>query len=269
MMLEHTSDGDAAESDAEDGREVEGNARITAMLGLSLLIAFAIESVTVIDVRQMFTWHVFVGLFIVPVVCFKLATTGYRFLHYYRGTAAYRHKGAPHPILRVSAPLMIVATALLLGTGIVMLAVGPERSDTWLTIHQGAAIVSAVLIGVHFLGHALETWRLTTAEMRSRPPVPSRSVRMIFVATSLAIGLTVGVASLGWNTAWRNRPRRGEGRPPASAFGASMATEFERISSRTMTLSVERTPIRFAKSSQSDVSSRFDRVARQFAVARR
>ena len=78
MMLEHTSDGDAAESDAEDGREVEGNARITAMLGLSLLIAFAIESVTVIDVRQMFTWHVFVGLFIVPVVCFKLAITGYR-----------------------------------------------------------------------------------------------------------------------------------------------------------------------------------------------
>lgn len=52
MMLEHTSDGDAAESDAEDGREVEGNARITAMLGLSLLIAFAIESVTVIDVAR-------------------------------------------------------------------------------------------------------------------------------------------------------------------------------------------------------------------------
>jgi hypothetical protein len=216
-MLEHTT-GDVATDvhGADDGRGVDGNARMTAMLGLSLLIAFAVESITVIDVRQMFTWHVFVGLLIVPVVCFKLATTGFRFFHYYRGTAAYRRKGAPHPILRVTAPLMIVATVVLLGAGIAVLAVGPQHSDTWLTIHQGGAIAGAVLIGVHFLGHALETWRLTTAEIRAKPPVPRRSVRMIILAASIAIGLTVGIASLGWTSAWRNRPRQGDGRAPVS-----------------------------------------------------
>ncbi len=197
---------------------VDSNARMTALLGVCLLVAFGIESVTVIDVRQMFTWHVFVGLFIVPLVCFKLATTGYRFWHYYRGAEAYRTKGPPHPILRISAPLLIVATLLMLGAGIAMLAVGPQNSDTWLTIHQGSVIAWAVLISIHVLGHAFETWRLTAADVRAKPPLPRRSLRLIFVAVSLAIGVTVGVASLGWTSAWRNRPRHDDGLAPVTAL---------------------------------------------------
>jgi hypothetical protein len=215
-IIDFVSGGHAVESDPG----VDSNARMTALLGVCLLVAFGIESFTVIDVRQMFTWHVFVGLFIVPLVCFKLATTGYRFWHYYRGAEAYRSKGAPHPILRISAPLLVVATLSMLGAGIATLAVGPQNSDTWLTIHQGSVIAWAVLISVHVLGHALETWRLTTAEVRAKPPIPRRSLRLIFVAASLAIGLTVGVASLGWTSAWRNRPRHGDGLAPATALVA-------------------------------------------------
>lgn len=215
-IIGFVSGGHAVESDAD----VESNARMTAPLGVCLLVAFGIESVTVIDVRQMFTWHVFVGLFIVPLVCFKLATTGYRFWHYYRGAEPYRRKGAPNPILRISAPLLVVATLSMLGAGIATLAVGPQHSDTWLTIHQGTVIAWAVLISVHVLGHGLETWRLTTAEVRAKPPVPRRGLRLIFVAASLAIGLAVGVASLGWTTAWRNRPRNGDGRAPATVLVA-------------------------------------------------
>jgi hypothetical protein len=81
-------------------------------------------------------------------------------------------------------------------------------------------IAWAVLISVHVLGHALETWRLTTAEVRGKPPLPRRSLRLIFVAASLAIGLTVGVASLGWTSAWRNRPRGGDGFAPVTALVA-------------------------------------------------
>src|SRR5258706_726981 len=113
---------------------------MTAVLGAILLVAFAIEGVTVLDVKQLFTWHVFVGLFIVPVVCVKLATTGYRFFHYYRGAAPYRRKGAPHPILRITAPLLALSTISLLVAGIVALATGPRHSDTLITIHHGSAI---------------------------------------------------------------------------------------------------------------------------------
>ncbi|MEO8266117.1 MAG: hypothetical protein ABI706_11490 [Ilumatobacteraceae bacterium] len=215
-IIGFVSGGHAAES--EPG--VDSNARMTALLGVCLLVAFGIESITVIDVGQMFTWHVFVGLFIVPLVCFKLATTGYRFWHYYRGAEAYRSKGAPHPILRISAPLLVVATLSMLGAGIVTLAVGPRHADTWLTIHQGTVIAWAVLISVHVVGHALETWRLTTAEVRAKPPIPRRSLRLIFVAVSLAIGLIVGVASLGWTSAWRNRSQRGDGLAPTAVLVA-------------------------------------------------
>jgi hypothetical protein len=39
---------------------VEGNARMTALLGAILLIAFVAEMVTVLSVNQLFTWHVFI-----------------------------------------------------------------------------------------------------------------------------------------------------------------------------------------------------------------
>jgi hypothetical protein len=201
---------------------VEGNARMTGVLGAILLIALAVEGVTVAGVREMFTLHVFIGLFVIPVVCLKLASTGYRFLHYYRGVAAYRAKGPPHPILRIAAPLVTLSTISLLGTGVVTLAVGPRNSDTWLTLHQGSFIAWVIVMTVHVLGHVLETWRLTTAEMRAKPPVPRRGVRVALVVGSLAIGLTIGVASLGWTSAWKNRTRRGDdGAPPAYIIAAS------------------------------------------------
>ena len=195
---------------------VESNARMTGVLGAVLLVALAIEGVTVPSVQDMFTLHVFVGLFVIPVVCLKLATTGYRFFHYYRGTAAYRQKGPPHPILRISAPVVVLATLTLLGTGIVMLAVGPRHSDTWLTIHQASFIVWFAVTTVHVLGHVRETWKLTTDEMRAQPPVPRRGVRVTLVALSLVLGLTIGLASLGWTSAWNNRPQHRDGAAPAS-----------------------------------------------------
>jgi hypothetical protein len=194
---------------------VEGNARMTALLGAVLLVAFAAEGVTVLSVNQLFTWHVFIGLFVVPVVCVKLATTGYRFFHYYRGKAPYLRKGAPHPILRITAPLLVVSTISLLAAGIVALAVGPRHSDTWITIHQGSAIAWVTLVAVHVIGHALETWRLTNAEVRSQPPIPRRGARTAVVAAGLVIGLILGTASLGWTDAWKSREKRGAGVSPS------------------------------------------------------
>jgi hypothetical protein len=202
-------DGAAIDEGVAIDHGVEGNARLTAMLGMVLLVALVIVGVTLIDVQAMFTLHVFFGLFVMPVVCLKLATTGYRFLHYYRGTAVYRSKGPPHIILRIAAPLLIVATTTLLASGAISLAVGPRHADTWLTIHQGSFIAWVALTTVHVLGHALETWRLTRADVRADPPVPRRSTRFALVAGSLVVGLALGVASLGWTSSWENRPRRG------------------------------------------------------------
>ena len=105
----------------------------------------------------------------------RLRQTGNDWLsvfNYYRGTPPYRRKGAPHPILRITAPLLVLSTISLLGAGIVALAVGPRHSDTWITIHQGSAIAWATFVAVHLIGHALDTWRLTSAELRANPRFP-------------------------------------------------------------------------------------------------
>jgi hypothetical protein len=208
---------------------VEGNARMTALLGAILVVAFAAEGVTVLSVNQLLTWHVFIGLFIVPVVCTKLATTGYRFFNYYRGTAPFRRKGTPHPILRVTAPLLVLSTISLLGAGIVALAVGPRHSDTWITVHQGSAIAWATFVAVHVIGHALETWRLTTAELRETPPLPRRRARTAVVAGGLVVGLILGVASLGWTDAWKNRERRGDGASPSAVVRPNLVEDHDAL----------------------------------------
>ncbi len=204
---------------------VEGNARMTGVLGAVLLVALAVEGVTVLSVQDMLTLHVFLGLFVIPAVCLKLATTAYRFSHYYRGTAAYRRKGPPHPVLRIAAPVVVIATIALLGSGVVTLAVGPRHSDTWLTIHQASFVVWFAVTTIHVLGHARETWKLTTAEMRANPPVPRRGTRISLVAGSLALGLTLGVASLGWTNAWTSRPRHRDDAAPTSVAAPSQLAQ--------------------------------------------
>jgi hypothetical protein len=200
----------------DDG--VESNARMTGVLGAVLLVALAIEGFTLLGVRQYLTLHVFVGFFVVPVVALKLATTGYRFVHYYRGAPAYRRKGPPHPLLRIIAPLVVVATVAVLGTGIALLIVSSGSSGTVRTAHQASFIVWFAVMTLHVLGHAIETLRLSVAEVRSQPRIPRRGVRVTLIAGTMIVGLALGVASTtGWTDAWRNRPHHRDSAQPGPA----------------------------------------------------
>jgi hypothetical protein len=60
----------------------EGNARLTALTGVVLLVLLAIEGFTLLSLRAMLSWHIFVGVLVVPVVALKVASTGYRFFRY-------------------------------------------------------------------------------------------------------------------------------------------------------------------------------------------
>jgi hypothetical protein len=181
---------------------VEGNSRITAVLGAVLFLVLAVEGVTIWDVRSMLSLHVFIGFFVIPIVCVKLATTSYRAFHYYRGTAAFRRKGPPHPVLRILAPVVIVSTVSMLLFGVVTLAVGPKHREPWLTLHQGSFVVWLVATAVHVLGHLFETWKLTRDEVLDKPPVPRRATRLLVVGIGVAVGLALGIASLKWTGAW-------------------------------------------------------------------
>jgi hypothetical protein len=146
---------------------VEGNERLTAAAAVSLLVLLAIEGVTLLFLRQLLSWHVFVGIMLIPPVVLKLASTGYRFLRYYRGSAAYVAKGPPHPLMRfVVAPLLVASTAGVLGTGVAMLAVG--RAGFVVGLHKASFVVWAGAFAIHTLVYSVRLPRLLRRELPPR-----------------------------------------------------------------------------------------------------
>ena len=137
------------------GGGVEGNARLTGGAGAALFVILAVEGLTILQIKQLISVHVFVGMLLVPLVLLKTVSTGYRFGHYYTGDPPYREKGPPHPILRITGPLLVVSTLALLGTGIALVALGRNVGRQYLWLHKATFFVWGALIVVHVLGH----WR--------------------------------------------------------------------------------------------------------------
>ena len=67
----------------------DGNERLTAAVAVVLVVLLAVEGATSLRIGQLLRVHMFVGTLLVPVVVLKLASTGWRFLRYYAGSAAY------------------------------------------------------------------------------------------------------------------------------------------------------------------------------------
>lgn len=179
---------------------VEGNARLTGMSGALLFVVIAAEGVTVLQVRQTISIHVFIGMLLVPFVLLKLASTTFRFGHYYRGDPAYVKKGAPRTILRVTGPFVGLTTVAVLGTGIALLAVG--RSARWLRdVHKVSFFLFFAAMAIHVLGHLRETPALAAADLQDRHsalPVRGARVRLVVLGITLVVAVGLAIASLGW-----------------------------------------------------------------------
>src|SRR5436305_7930287 len=62
-----------------------GNARLTAWTGALLFVLLAVEGVTILDLGGLLTWHLVVGILLIPPALVKTATTGWRIVRYYAG----------------------------------------------------------------------------------------------------------------------------------------------------------------------------------------
>jgi hypothetical protein len=67
----------------------EANARLTALTSVVLTILLAAEGATLLSLRSFISWHILLGVALVPVVALKLGSTVYRFARYYTGRADY------------------------------------------------------------------------------------------------------------------------------------------------------------------------------------
>ena len=180
----------------------EGNARLTSMTAVALLVLLALEGVTVLFIRPLISVHVFVGLLLVPPVALKLASTGWRFASYYAGRPDYVAKGPPQIVLRaVVAPLVVVSTFALFGTGIAMLAIHP-RGGPLLGLHKASFIVWVAATGVHVLAYIPRLWRLVSGDVVAASRLPSTGLRLGLVVAAVAAGGLFAAGSFHLASPW-------------------------------------------------------------------
>jgi hypothetical protein len=183
-----------------------GNARLTAATGALLLAPLAVIGVTLLNLRGLLSVHLFVGMLLIPPVLLKMGTTGYRFLRYYTANPRYRRKGPPPLLLRAIAPLVIASTLVVLGTGVVLLFIGPSSRDELLPIHKLSFFVWAAVTSLHVLGHILDLPEQLRADYgRSAAfsgDVTGRAGRVLALSGALVAGVVLAILVIPEFGAW-------------------------------------------------------------------
>lgn len=174
--------------------------RLTALTGVTLLVLFAADIVTVVlGVRNVLTAHVVVGYLLVPPVLVKLASTGWRIVKYYGGDPDYQRRGAPRPYLRALGPAVIVLTVALVGSGILIYN-GPHSLHTAaLDVHKVSFYLWLVAVVAHVVPHFVEAVSLAAADLLGRAGVRVRgtATRRALVLGALGLGVVLAVALSG------------------------------------------------------------------------
>jgi hypothetical protein len=170
-----------------------GNGRLTALTGVVLLMLLAIEGATIPRINQLLAVHVFVGMLLLGPVALKLATCGYRVARYYSGEREYVREGPPAPLMRVLvAPILVLSTLTLFGTGIALLAV-PHRGAV-LDLHKASFIVWFGATTIHVLAYTLRAGRRVLADFEDRG-ARGRVLRLTAAAGSVAAGVAIAVGT--------------------------------------------------------------------------
>jgi hypothetical protein len=185
---------------------VESNTRLTGAAAAVLLILLAAEGLTLVSVRSLLSWHVFIGMLLVPAVLLKIGSTGWRFVRYYRGAPAYRHKGPPPLLLRLLGPVVVILTVALFASGIGLVLAPHSLRHTLRFAHTASFVLWAGAMTIHVLGHVVETARLAPLDWvrRTRRDVAGAGARQWALAASLIVGVALGFAMLGPATHYRN-----------------------------------------------------------------
>lgn len=97
---------------------VAGNELLTMSVAAILVVLLAAEFLTLLDLRDLLSVHMVLGLVLIPPVLLKLGSTGYRMVRYYTRSPAYREEGPPLLPLRLLAPFLVVSAATIFATGV-------------------------------------------------------------------------------------------------------------------------------------------------------
>jgi hypothetical protein len=181
----------------------DGNEYLTTVNGVVLIVLLAVIGITIPQLRQFIWLHLFIGMLLFGPVLLKMASTGYRFIRYYTGNAAYRVKGPPELILRLMGPVVVVTTVAVFATGVVLLIAGPQHRDPWLLLHKVSFIVWVVFMSLHVLGHLPAVGRaFGIGRRREEEPGGGAAGRWIALSGALVAGAVLAVVLIPEFSAW-------------------------------------------------------------------
>ncbi len=201
----------------------EGNERLTAITGAVLLILLAVEGLTILRVGRLLTLHFFLGMLLLGPVALKAGSVIYRFARYYSGSAPYRRKGPPAPLLRLLGPVIVLLTALVFGSGVMLAVTGPGQGS-WLLLHRASFILWFCAMTIHVLAYLPRLPRLLAAEARgvahpeggadghavagrharrAMEVLGGRGTRLALLLASLLAGLVIALLTVHLEGQWR------------------------------------------------------------------
>jgi hypothetical protein len=183
-----------------------GNERLTAIVGIALLILTVVELATIpLGVHRFMSLHVFVGFVLIPPIVLKLASTGWRFARYYTGTNAYVTQGPPRLPMRLLAPFLVAATIVLFASGVAMGVLHGQPLSVARRLHGPASVIWLVLVGIHvvvYMQCALSSSAEdATAFVRA---VRGARARVYLLATAIVSGVVLGIATVPAQHHWVN-----------------------------------------------------------------
>jgi hypothetical protein len=179
------------------GGGTTGNERLTTVVGATLIVLLAAIGLTIIRIHGLLSEPLSIGMLLVPPVLLKMSSTGYRFVRYYTADPRYRRKGPPELALRVIAPMVVLSSVVVIGSGVALLFAGPSSRGTLFPIHKDSFFVWGAFMALHVLGHlpgmpaALRADYGRTAGLSS--DVPGRAGRVLALAGALIAGVVLAI----------------------------------------------------------------------------
>jgi hypothetical protein len=182
---------------------VDSNARLTAAMGLVLLVLLPVEGVTLLSLRSLLPVHMLVGVALIPPIALKLASAGFRFMRYYSGDFAFREAGPPQPAMRfLVAPALVASTVGLLSSGVALMLIEHPSAAVY-TVHKASFIVWFGALGIHVLAYLGRLTKLVLADWpQGRHGELGRRGRRRAVAGSLLGGVVAAAVAAPIVAAW-------------------------------------------------------------------
>lgn len=167
-----------------------------SLTGALLIVLLAVLGITILRIHQLIWLHLFLGLVLLGPITVKMGSTGYRFLRYYTQTPAYRSKGPPEPLMRLTAPIVVASTLVVFATGILLLIAGPSGRGQYLFLHKASFVIWLAVTAVHVLGHLVDLRRSLVPKHELSGlsgSSPGAAGRWLALAGALVAGLVLAI----------------------------------------------------------------------------